>query len=325
MISRECCRRLVVLTAIVALSAAAAGGAAGDSGSTSGAAKTTTFRDAVGEPGPDIETVVVSSDANGQLTFRIDIPNHPLITDDLRIRIWLDADADVGTGLGQQGVRGADYFLLLDRWELGLGEVGFFTCSGSVCSGGKVLPSGSGTSLRFSYRDGATFTLNAAELGLGRMERVRFSIEAWTGIGFDPVARRYDFTNARPDFAPDGAGRWLGYPDARGADFWTYDARTMLVKSFSATPAKPRAGRPFTLRLVLVRADTGVTLTTGAVSCSTKVGGRALRPSSRGFVSGRATCAFAVPADVRGRVFQSTIAVRFAGATVTRSIAGKVG
>ncbi len=310
---------------MAAFAGAAAGGAAGDSAWTSGASKTTTFRDAVGEPGPDIETVLVSNDANGQLTFRIDIPNHPLITDDLRIRVWLDADANASTGLGPQGVRGADYFLLLDRWELGLGEVGFFACSGSVCSGGKVLPTGSRTSLRFSYRDGATFTLDAAELGIERLERLRFSIEAWTGIGFDPVAGRYDFTNARPDFAPDGAGRWLGYPSAQGEDFWTHDARTMLVKSFSASPAKPRAGRPFTLRLALVRADTGAPLRTGAVSCSTKLGGRTLRPSSRGFVGDRATCAFAVPADTRGRTFQSTISVRFAGATVTRSISGKVG
>ena len=221
--TRRSCRRLVAYTAIAAFAAAAAGGAVGAPDSASGALKTTTFRDAVGEPGPDIETVVVSNDANGQLTFRIDIPNHPVITDDLRIRIWLDADADVSTGLGPHGVRGADYFLLLDRWELGLGEVGFFACSGSTCSGGKVLPTGSRTSLRFSYRDGATFTLDAADLGIQRLERLRFSIEAWTGIGFDPVARRYDFTNARADFAPDGAGRWLGYPNARGQDFWTHE------------------------------------------------------------------------------------------------------
>ena len=323
--TRGICLRLVVFAAFAAFAASAAGGAAGGSGSAGGASKTTTFRDAVGEPGPDIETVLVSNDANGLLTFRIDIPNHPLITEDLRIRIWLDSDNDASTGLGSVGVRGADHFLLVDRWELGLGEVGFFTCSGSVCSGGKVLPTGSGTSLRFSYRDGATFTLDAVDLGIDRLERLRFSVEAWTGIGFDPVTRRYDFTDARPDFAPDGAGRWLGFPSAQGEDFWTHDARTMLVRSFSATPAKPRAGRPFTLRLALLRADTGIALTSGAVSCSTKIGGRTLRPSSRGFVGGRATCAYAIPADARGRTFQSTISVRFAGATVARSISGKVG
>jgi hypothetical protein len=38
----------------------------------------------------------------------------------MRIRVWLDTDVDVTTGLGVEGVRGADYFILLDRWELGL-------------------------------------------------------------------------------------------------------------------------------------------------------------------------------------------------------------
>ncbi len=313
--------RLVILTAIAALAAAGAA-AAGDSGST---AKSATFRDAVGEQGPDIETVVVSNDANGGLTFRVDIPGYPSITEDLRIRVWLDTDVNANTGLGVEGVRGADYFILLDRWELGLGEVALFTCSGSTCSGGKALPTGSGTSLRFSYRGGvATFTVDSADLGVLSLERLRFSIEAWTGIGFDPIAKRYDFTNAHPDFAPDGAGRWLGFPSAQGEDFWTFDASALLVRSFSAQPAKPRAGRQFAVRLALVATETGAPVTSGSVSCSMKVAGEPLRPRSRGFVGTRAVCAYAIPTNARGRPFQSTISVTFGGEKITRSLSGRV-
>ena len=317
------CRRLVVLTAIAALAGSAAGAAVGEPSSTTDAA-TTTFRDAVGEEGPDIETVVVSIDGRGHLSFRIDIPSYPSITDDMRIRVWLDTDVDVTTGLGVEGVRGADYFILLDRWELGLGEVALFTCSGSMCSGGKALPTSSGTPLRFSYRDGATFTVDPADLGIQSVERVRFSIEAWAGIGFDPIARRYDFTNARSDFAPDGAGRWLGYPSAQGEDFWTYEASAVFVKSFSAQPAKPRAGKQFSLRLALIGADTTAPLTSGFVSCSMKIAGQPLRPSARGFVGTRAVCTFSIPADARGRTFQSVISVSSAGEKITRSVSGRV-
>jgi hypothetical protein len=323
-VTRGVCRRLVVFTAIGAFAAAAAGGAGGDSGSASGPAKTTTFRDAVGEPGPDIETVVVSNDASGELTFRIDIPNQPLITVDLRIRVWLDSDANVRTGLGVEGVRGADHFLLLDRWELGLGEVAFFTCSGSTCSGGKTLPNASGPPLRFSYLDGATFALDAAELGIELSQRMRFSIEAWTGVGFDPITRRYDFTNAIPDFAPDGAGRWLGYPSAQGEDFWTYESGTVLVRSFSAQPAKPRAGSPFALRLALVSADTGAPVASGLVSCSMTIAGGQVRPRSRGFIGTRAVCEFAIPERTPGRTFESAIFVSFGGERITRSLSGRV-
>jgi hypothetical protein len=322
--SRVGCRRLVVLTAIAAFAAGTAGAAISDSGSGANVGKTATFRDFVGEEGPDIETVVVSIDGRGHLSFRIDIPTYPTITDDMRIRIWLDTDANLGTGVGVDGVRGADYFIVLDRWELGLGEVALFICSATTCSGGKALPTSSGTPLRFSYRDGATFTVDPADLGMQGVERVRFSIEAWTGIGFDPITRRYDFTTARSDFAPDGAGRWFGYPSAQGEDFWTYDAQRMLVRSFSAQPAKPRAGRQFALRLAPVDAETGAPLTSGGVSCAMKIGGTPLRPRSRGFVGTRAVCSYSIPADARGQMFQSTISVSSAGEKVTRSVSGRV-
>jgi len=319
--------RLLRWTATLALAAAAAAATVGQATSTGAAAGRTTFQDATGEvpAGPDIGTVAVSNDANGYLTFRIEIPSHPNLTDDMRIRVWLDSDADANTGLEVENLRGADNFLLVDRWELGLGEVGLFTCSGSTCGGGKALPSGSRTSLRFSYRNGATFMVDAVDLGIERLQRMRFWIEVWTGIGFDPVTRRYDFTNARADFAPNGAGRGLGDPAAEGDGFWVYESRPLLVKSFSVEPSNPKAGRPFALRLALIRTDTGALLTSGSVSCGFALAAKPLRPRSGGFDGRRAACAFAIPSNAQGRRFRATISVRFAGAKVARSISGRVG
>ena len=205
--------RLIFLAALAALAVGAVGSTAGHSTSLRLTAESTTFSDAVGEDlaAPDIGTVVVSNDDTGLLTFRIEIPNHPLLTEDLRIRVWLDTDADSETGL-----RGADRYLLVDRWELGLGEVALFTCGSTACSGGKALPTRSGPPLRFAYRDGATLTAEAADLGIVGPQRIVFWIEAWSGIGFDPVTRRYDLTNARPDFAPDGAGASAGLSERGG-------------------------------------------------------------------------------------------------------------
>jgi len=323
---RASCRRLLVLTAIAAIAGAAAGATVGHSTSTGAEATSTTFLDATGEDpaGPDIGTVVVSNDDNGKLTFRVEIPSHPELTEDMRIRLWLDSDANSSTGLEVDGVQGADRFLLVDRWELGLGEVGLFTCAGSTCAGGKALPSESGTSLRFSYRDGATFTVDAIDLGIEPLQRMRFSIEVWTGIGFDPITRRYDFTNARPDFAPNGAGRWLGDPSAQGEDTWVYESQTMYVTRFSVQPANPRAGRQFSLRLALIRTDTGAPLTSGTVSCSARIAAKALRPRSSGFVGSRAVCVYSIPATAQGRTFRTTISVGVAGAKLTRTISGLV-
>jgi hypothetical protein len=312
--------RLIVLIALVALAAGAAGSTIGHSSSV-GVAASTTFSDAVGEDpvAPDIGTVVVTNDDSGLLTFRIDIASHPLLTEDLRIRVWLDTDADSETGQ-----RGADRYLLVDRWALGLGEVGLFLCDGTACSGGKALPTRFGPPLRFAYRDGATFTVEAADLGIQGPQRVLFWIEAWSGIGFDPVTRRYDLTNARPDFAPNGAARRLGNPGAEGDDAWIHDTGGMYASGFTAQPSRPRAGGPFSLQLGVISTETGAPLTSGTVSCSSRVAGKLLRPTSSGFAGDRAVCTFSIPPNTKGKSFSSTISVRTGGETLSRTLTGRV-
>ena len=74
--------------------------------------------------------------------------------------MWL-SDADPTTGLSEGG---ADYFILVDAYLLGLGRAALYQCDGMVCS--PVLPGRpAATSLRFSYASGARFTLDATELG----------------------------------------------------------------------------------------------------------------------------------------------------------------
>ena len=323
LISRVRCRRLVVLTAIAAVAAATAGATVGYSTSGRLAAESTTFSDAVGEDvtAPDIGTVVVSNDDSGLLTFRIEIPSHPVLTEDLRIRVWLDTDANPETGL-----RGADRYLYLDRWELGLDEVGLFVCDRSMCSGGKTLPTRAGPPLRFVYRDGATFTVEAADVGIVGPQRIVFWIEAWSGIGFDPETGRYDLTNARPDFAPDGAARRLGNPGAQGEeDAWIHDSGSIYASSFTAQPARPRAGRPFSLRLAAITTDTGSPVTSGTASCSMRIAGKPLRPTSKAFAGGTAVCTFSIPAGTKGKEFTSTIVLRSQGETMPRTVSGQVG
>jgi hypothetical protein len=96
----------------------------------------TTFVDGRGEdPGsPDITTVLVSNDDTGRLTFRVETPNHPALTEDMRIRVWL-SDTDPTTGLSEGG---ADSFILVDAYLLGLGRAALYQCDGMVCS--PVLP-----------------------------------------------------------------------------------------------------------------------------------------------------------------------------------------
>jgi hypothetical protein len=275
-------------------------------------AKATTYHDGVGENSraPDITTVTVSSEASRALTFDVDVPTHPILTEDMRIRVWLDVDDDPTTGLTANELLGVDHFFLVDRWELGLGAVGLFRCSGSTCGGGVDLARSAG--LRFSYESGATFLIDAVVLGIPRLERIRFSVETMAGVVFDPVARRYDFTNVHQDFAPENR------------QLWTYESRPLLVQRFSATPTRPSAGKPYALRLDVVRTDTGAVLASGTVSCSLRISGKAFRARIGGFVRKQAVCVFDIPRNAAGKRFRSSISVLFDGARITRSLSGAI-
>lgn len=275
------------------------------------ATNTVVFRDGTGEEpaGPDITTIAVSSDGRW-LSFRVAIPTNPAVTEDIRIRIWLDLDDSLETGLVAGGTKtGYDHFLILDPLELtlyGIPPATLWWCAGSTCDR-RAAPT-------FSYDSGPWFTINTSlldpALGLRRIERVRFYATVIAGIRWMPGAG-YDFTQARLDVAPDEG-------------VWTFDARALRVATFRATPAEPRAGRPLTLALGVRRTDTGVALTSGAIACSFRVGGRRVLARSSRFTERTATCVFDVPADARGKRFAAGIAVSARDETVRRSLRGRI-
>jgi hypothetical protein len=264
-----------------------------------------TYRDAVGEDplAPDISSVVVSAGAARKLSFRVDIPNRPRLTDDMRLRIWLDADDDLSTGLAVQDDRGVDYFILVDRWELGLGVARLFTCTETTCAGG--------TQVHASYASGGSFSVSTAELGIRRRQRLRFRVEASSGWAFDPV-KGYDSTNVHADAAPDQDR------------FWTFDMRPLVVTSFGAMPRTPHAGARFVLRMSAIRTATGKA-TAGKVTCLFRIAGERLRASKSAFVGGRALCVFDIPLTAKAKKFRSSVTISVRADRVQRSIAGRIG
>jgi hypothetical protein len=268
---------------------------------------TATYTDGVGEDlsGPDIASVVVSAEGNRRLAFRIVVSNRPTLTEDMRMRIWIDADDNLGTGLAVQDrpeLRGLDYFVLVDRWELGLGSARLFECKGSTC-GGKGAVS-------FSYRNGGSFEIDAREMAILHRQRLRFRVEMSSGWAFDP-SKGYDATNVHVDAAPDG-GR-----------YWKFDMRPLLVTSFNATPITPDAGSRYALRMSAVRTATGQPAR-GKVACSFRVAGLSLHPRTSGFRASSAVCEFVIPHEAKGKKYRSSIALLVANERVVRAAAGTV-
>jgi hypothetical protein len=257
------------------------------------------FEDAKGEdPGElDIARVVVGSSEDGEIAFRIELPTNPTFTDDMRIRVAIDTNDEKAMARREN-----EYFFLVDNYGANL-----YACRNPpMCD---VFGPRLWRSFGFSYAAGAaTFSTELDDLG--GVKRLRLRAIAYDGIAITPGVG-YDFTNAHVDFAPE-AERW-----------WTYDTRALVAKSFSASPASPRAGRPFSLSLTTVRTDTGA-IARGPVSCSFKLAGKTLTARAHGFIGRRARCAFDIPATSRGARFRSSISVAVAGHALTRSISGRI-
>jgi hypothetical protein len=267
------------------------------------AAETTTtnrvvFADARGEnaSGVDISRVVVSSTSAGDIVFRVEIPTNATFVEGMRVRVWIDADGNPATGH-----EGVDYFLLADDDVAAL-----YSCANPpTCD---VFDQSSTRSFRFSYREGATFKVDRRYLG--NTKRFRFFAAAYEGIVQKPG--KYDLSNARYDFAPREGG------------WWTFDTSALDARSFSVTPATPRAGKSFVLRLAAARTSTGALVTSGKVSCSLRIGGRAVKTHTSGFVGHRALCAYDVRSDAKGKRYRATISIRVGPYTIARALSGRV-
>ena len=113
-----------------------------------------------------------------------------------------------------------------------------------------------------------------------------------SGIVFDSTTGAIDCTNCKRDFAPT-----IG--------FYPYNVvvqkPTLVVRSLKPTPARPVAGRPFTLKLVAARSDTGAAVQNGRVTCVGRVGAARLTAQLQRVQGGAATCTWNIPANAKGK------------------------
>ena len=268
-----------------------------------------TFTDSTGEDpaAPDITTVVVSNNDAGIITFKINVPNRAQLTRDVGAFVFIDSDANQATG--DPDSLGADYVI-----QLILGEPILFKWDGTGFTARPGDPPQ--VSLAYSWTGGPSFRISAAELGNTR--KLAFSVLVLSGIVEDPTTGALDFTNVKGDGAPGG---FIGA--------WSYDVKvarpTIVVRRFSTTPAKPAAGKTFSLRLSAARSDTGAAISGGRVICAGRVGSAALRAQSARFVGTQAVCTWKVPPTASGKTFRGSITIVFEGLKSTRTFSGRIG
>jgi len=291
---------LAIAVAVVALPAAASGAL---SAPKAPLANSTTYNDSVGEDpaAPDITTIVASNDDAATITFKISIPNRPQYAADIALVMFLDSDANQATGDPES--LGADYIIQLIQ-----GEILLFKWDGSDFT---IAPTQS--SLSYAWASGPTIRINASDLSNTR--KLLFDVTAVSGLVFDSQTGAIDCTNCKRDFAPV-----IG--------FYQYSVitqkPTLVVRSLKPSPAKPTAGRPFTLKLVAARSDTGAVVQNGRVTCVGRVGSARLKASVQRVQGGAATCTWNIPATAKGKTFRGSVTVSFEGLKAAQSYTGKV-
>lgn len=186
-------------------------------------ANSTTYQDSTGEnpAAPDISTIVVSNNDARAITFRINIPNRATLTPDMLLLVFADTDANPATG--DPDSLGADYVI-----QVFGGEAALFRWDGVDFTRRAGDPPA--TTLGFSYSEGVTIGISAAELG--NTQRFGFAVIAVSGIVVDSSGN-LDFTNAVSDVAP-----------AAGAGLYVYDVRVATSPPPPPPPQPPPPTQP---------------------------------------------------------------------------------
>jgi len=241
---------------------------------------------------PDITSVRASDTPDGWITFVISTPNYARLPAEAVLAVAVDRDNRAATGDAGAEVllRSIGGELVLEKWD-----------PSARAWVDDTRPT------RFRGRNSAnavTLELHRSELG----DAARF--------GFSVTAADVN-TQAESVLAVDLA------PDSGG--FYRYTLANkptlrLVTTRLFATPARPRAGKPFAVNLAVRRSDTNRGITSGAVTCRARVGGTAVR--AKGSVAaGTARCALAVPSTAAGRLLRGSIAVRVEGKSVSADFA----
>jgi hypothetical protein len=84
-----------------------------------------------------------------------------------------------------------------------------------------------------------------------------------------------------------------------------------------AVPAKPLAGKPFTVSFKVTRSDTGTSLLRGTMICDPSVSGKVIR-HAESFRAGTARLSFVIPADAGGKLLKVKVTIKVQGGSATR-------
>lgn len=299
----------VVAVVVLSLAAGLAGGgnaATATQGSTTGSQ---TFTDATGDAlglAPDVTTVVVGDNpATSTITVTVSAVGYGSMAADSEpmIHVYVDADKNPSTG----SEAGNEYVLCAARDP---GGSGWWIAR---WEDGKYVDAAQSATMSFTRSgDTMTWTVNKSDIGVATGMNLIVWSSTWTS----------DDTLAGEDVAPDDG-------------FWTYDLSKPapltppvvlrpVIGAPAVTPARPMAGKRFTIVFPVTRSDTGAALARGTMVCDPSVAGKVL-PHAEQFKDGKARLSFAVPKTAKGKSLKVKVTIKLGTQSTTRVATFRVG
>ena len=299
----------------------AAGLASGSAATTASArAAAASFTDPAGDArgaGPDITSIALSDTAStGVITVTLNVAGYSaaFADDSTRIvNVYLDTDKNVATGAPDQG--GVEYCLgaardgggsgwWIERWD-----------------GTRYVEIPQSPGMHFTgSADSLTWTFNKTDIG------------GATGFAFSTWASTWDATDVQTgeDDGPD-TGTWvydLSAPPPPTPVPAPKTPQGLILKPVlsapTVVPAKPIAGKTFTVVFHVTRNDTGAALTTGTMICDPSVNGKVL-PHTELFKGGTAKLAFLVPKTMKGKQLAVKLTIKVGTQSTTKVVTYRIG
>lgn len=248
------------------------------------------FADPAGDQdgAPDITSVKVTDAKNGWISIAISTPNYVQLPAEALLLVSIDRDNRARTGDG-----GAEVLITtiagevsVARWEPRMER----WIDDDPPTRARVRNSG----------NVVTVEINRSELE--NAPRFGVAVAAFDINVEGEVIRGVDF-------APDSVG------------FYRYalankPALMLTATRLFATPARPQAGKRFTVNLGVRRSDTSRGITAGTVVCRV-LANKKLVPAKGSVAGGNGRCSFVVPKGTSGSMLLGTITVRAGGKSVS--------
>jgi len=244
----------------------------------------TTIPDATGDGDPDITQVTAGSNGSGGLTFIVDIGNRTELGEDEAVQVFIDADHNEATGTQPNGV---DFAIQMDSRDVLL-----FRWDGTDF----VPVANSGV---YGY------IFKGFRIGLSRSD-----------IGSPPDSISYwveTISGDHGDDAPDGLIASLSLSTT---------PLTLTVQQFVATKTV-KVGKRYTAAMRVQRSDLEELSSAGLITCTTKLGKKALKVEAV-FPEDVAGCIGVAPKAARGKKLKVTLAFELDGVKVSRTATVKV-